>query len=145
MVVAAIILIIVYIWMACEIYNAPLIDEDGNFIKEKSINTKNMNLKLESLRLIETTSKRQIKNGTQMFHDPLTECDYLSYVSGYVRRKPKYSPIYQLNKTKRVISELNWFPGKFVESTQRIMEMNAENRLEIIANATVNYRNYLKK
>lgn len=145
MVVALIVLIIVYTWMAYEIYNAPFIDKDGNIIKEKSTNKENMNLKLESLRLIETTSKRQIKNGTRRFHDPLTECDYLSYASGYVRRKPKYSPIYQLNKTKRVISELNWLPGKFAESTQRIMEMNVENRLEIIANATVNYRNYLKK
>ena len=144
MIITIIILIIIYAWMAYEIYRAPLIDKNGNIV-QKIKDKQTMNAKLETLRLVEMTSKRQTKNGTQRFYDPITECNYFSYASGYVRRKPKSSPIYQLNKTRKVISELNWFPGKFAESTQRILEMNLENRLEIIAKSTVNYRKYLNK
>lgn len=109
--------------------------------------------KAQALRLIEVTSQTQANNGTVCFHDPITNCDYLSYESGYVRRKYTnrnwrgyiIPTIYQLNKTRMVKHELDWFPGKFVECKERILEMDPEARMEIICKAVVNFRKYLKK
>lgn len=108
--------------------------------------------KTQALRLIEVTSQTQANNGTQCFHDPLTNADYMSYESGYVRRKyttkhwrtrKTIFTIYQLNKTRKVQRELTWMPGKFVECTERILEMDPNKRLDIICRATVNYRKTL--
>jgi hypothetical protein len=104
--------------------------------------------KTQALRLIEVTSQRQANNGTVCFHDPLTSTDYMSYESGYVRRKYttknwrgyKIVTIYQLNKKRMVKRELDWFPGKFVECTERILEMDPEARMEIICRSVVNFR-----
>jgi hypothetical protein len=112
--------------------------------------------KAQSLRLFEVTSQRQADNGTQCFHDPITGCDYLSYESGYVRRR--YSAknwrgnvvytIYQLNKTRKVEFEWNssW-DNKTYTSTkiERILEMDPEKRMEIIYRGAVNYRRTLGK
>jgi len=95
-----------------------------------------MSRKLSTLGLVEVTSQRQADNGTVCFHDPQTGCDYLSYESGYVRRKytTKYwrrgkdITIYQLNKTRTV--------GR----TVRILEPNPDVRIDMIARATINYR-----
>lgn len=108
----------------------------------------------QTIGLIEVTSQTQANNGTQCFHDPITGCDYISYESGYVRRKfkttswwsdKKFFTMYQLNKTRKVQRELDWSPGKFVECTERILEMDPDKRIDIVVRATVNYRNYLKK
>lgn len=108
--------------------------------------------KTQSLNLIEVTSQTQANNGTVCYHDPLTNVDYMSYESGYVRRKyatkswwsgKKLFTIYQLNKTKKVKRELSWMPGKFVECTERVLEMNPDKRLDIICRATVNFRKTL--
>jgi len=113
-----------------------------------------MSTKLATLGLIEVTSQRQANNGTRCFHDPMTSCDYLSYESGYVRRKykttswwsdKKFFTMYQLNKKRMVQRELTWIPGKFVECTERILEMNPEKRIDIISRAVVNYRKTLRK
>lgn len=104
-----------------------------------------MTRKLETLKLIELTSKRQAKNGTLRFHDPITLCDYFSHASGYVRRKPKHAAIYQLNKKITVLVESEYTKGKFFKRYERVMEMSEEKRINIIARATINYRNYLKK
>lgn len=104
-----------------------------------------MTRKLETLGLIELTSKRQAKNGTLRFHDPITGCDYFSYANGYVRRKPKHTSIYQLNKKITVKRESQYRAGTFFICYERIMEMSEEKRIDIIARATVNFRNYLKK
>jgi hypothetical protein len=109
--------------------------------------------KTQSLRLIEVTSQRQADNGTQCFHDPITNCDYISYESGYVRRKYSarnwrgniVNTIYQLNKKRLVKRELDWFPGKFVECTERVLEMDPEKRMEIIYRGATNYRRTLGK
>lgn len=109
--------------------------------------------KAQSLRLIEVTSQRQADNGTQCFHDPITNCDYISYESGYVRRKYSarnwrgniVNTIYQLNKKRQVKRELDWFPGKFVECTERVLEMDPEKRMEIIYRGATNYRRTLGK
>jgi hypothetical protein len=61
--------------------------------------------KAQSLRLFEVTSQRQADNGTVCFHDPIANCDYMSYESGYVRRKYSarnwrgnvINTVYQLN------------------------------------------------
>ena len=112
-----------------------------------------MTTKTSTIGLIETTSQTQANNGTQCFHDPITGCDYISYESGYVRRKYSginyrgyaQSTIYQLNRTRKVQRELTWMPGKFVECTERILEMNPDSRIDIIVRATMNYRKYLRK
>ena len=114
-----------------------------------------MTTKTSTIGLIEVTSQTQANNGTQCFHDPITGCDYISYESGYVRRKysstsmywsgQKYITIYQLNKIRKVQRELSWMPGKFVECTERILEMNPDSRIDIIVRATTNYRKHLRK
>jgi len=109
--------------------------------------------KTQTIGLIELTTQRQANNGTQCFHDPITGCDYLSYESGYVRRKYSglsyrgyaQTSIYQLNKTKRVLRESTYTPGRFYDCVERIMEMNLENRIDIIVRATTNFRKYLRK
>ena len=109
--------------------------------------------KTQALRLIEVTSQIQANNGTVCYHDPITNCDYLSYESGYVRRKYSHRnwrgytipTIYQLNKTRMVKHELDWFPGKFVECKERILELDPEARMEIICRAVVNFRKNLNK
>lgn len=108
-----------------------------------------MTTKTSTIGLIEVTSQTQANNGTQCFHDPIAKCDYLSYESGYVRRREttgsRYIRIYQLNKTIVSKKESSWRKGSYFESVERIMEMNPESRLEIIAKRTISYRNYLKK
>jgi hypothetical protein len=110
--------------------------------------------KTQTLGLIEVTSQRQADNGTQCFHDPQTGCDYISYESGYVRRKfattsywsgKKFFTIYQLNKTRKVKRELSWMPGFFTTCTERILEMSADKRTDLICRAAVNYRKHLRK
>ena len=108
----------------------------------------------QTIGLIEVTSQTQANNGTQCFHDPQTGCDYISYESGYVRRKylttgfwsgKKFFTMYQLNKTRKVQIELEWMPGKFVECTERILEMDPEKRIDIVCRGAINYRKHLKK
>jgi hypothetical protein len=111
-----------------------------------------MSKKLQTLGLVEVTSQRQADNGTQCFHDPITGCDYMSYESGYVRRQystttwygRKINTIYQLNKKHLIMVESAWTPGSFWEKTERILEMNSDARLDIIARSAVNYRNTVK-
>jgi hypothetical protein len=105
--------------------------------------------KIQIIGLIEVTSQCQSKNGTRCFHDPIAKCDYLSYRSGYVRRREitgsRYIRIYQLNKTTVARKESTWQKGYYVESVERIMEMNPESRLEIIVKRAISYRRYLNK
>jgi len=111
--------------------------------------------KAQSLRLIEVTSQRQADNGTVCFHDPITNCDYMSYESGYVRRKYSgrdwrgnvVNTVYQLNKTRQVpISYIDWYGNpRTSEKTERILVPTHEDRLEIIYRATTNYRRTLGK
>jgi hypothetical protein len=135
---------------------------NGNVTKTSLIETlqelteklKDMNSqKLKSLGLIEQTSKTQEKNGTRSFYDPVADCDYLSYESGYVRRAYKRScywtsrlvrSIYQLNKTKQS-QHTNEYTGNSYECTERIMIPYPSARLERIAHCTVVYRNNLNK
>ena len=107
-----------------------------------------MSLKLKTLGLTETTSKTQEKNGTRCFYDPIANCDYLSYSSGYVRRAFKTvsnwhgrptRAIYQLNKTRKGIFESS--SGKKYECTERIMIPNPTDRLERLAYCVATYRN----
>jgi len=60
--------------------------------------------KAESIGLVHSTTKRQEKNGTISFKDPIAKCTYCLYASGAIRRiiPGFYSPsVYRLNKTKR--------------------------------------------
>ena len=111
--------------------------------------------KADTLKLIELTSQRQADNGTRCFHDPITNCDYLSYESGYVRRK--YSrrnwrgyiipTMYQLNKTRIELITYTDYYGNVCTAQwkQRILEMDPEARMEIIYKAVVNFRNTMRK
>ena len=111
--------------------------------------------KAQSLRLFEVTSQRQADNGTVCFHDPITGCDYMSYESGYVRRKYSaknwrgnvINTVYQLNKTRQVPSLYTNWDGKLYTSTktERILEMDPEKRMEIIYRGATNYRRTLGK
>ena len=113
--------------------------------------------KAQSLRLIEVTSQTQANNGTVCFYDPITGCDYMSYESGYVRRKyvtgrnwrgEKVVTIYQLNKTRQVPFEWKsvWDNKTYSSTkTERILEMDPEKRMEILYRGAVNYRRTLGK
>ena len=113
-----------------------------------------MSKKLEILRCVEVTSQRQADNGTVCYHDPITNCDYISYESGYVRRKysvrnwrgHKITTIYQLNKTQTVpIEYTDYYGNEYTsEAKHRILEMDPNKRLELLARAVVNYRNTVK-
>lgn len=109
--------------------------------------------KLQALKCIEVTSQRQADNGTVCYHDPITNCDYLSYESGYIRRSYKtrsywsgkiFETIYQLNPQRKGewISPYN---GQSYDTTERVMIDNPEQRMERLAKAVVNYRNTTKK
>jgi hypothetical protein len=111
-----------------------------------------MSKKLEILKCIEVTSQRQADNGTICFHDPITSCDYISYESGYIRRKTTTKcwrtgktmfPIYQLNPT-RMVKEWSDWAGRDFERKERILIHNPNYRLELLARAVVNYRNTVK-
>lgn len=111
--------------------------------------------KAQALRLFEVTSQRQADNGTVCFYDPITNCDYMSYESGYVRRKYSarnwrgniINTVYQLNKTRQVpVSGIDYYGNHFTSTkTERILEMDPEARMEIIYRAATNYRRTLGK
>ena len=112
--------------------------------------------KLQALKCVEVTSQTQANNGTQCFHDPVTNTDYLSYENGYVRRaytrgyitpkgyRYKNRSIYQLNPTNLNPRISNYDGTRYYDKT-RVMVMDPAERLEILAKAVVNYRQTLKK
>ena len=104
--------------------------------------------KLEALKCVEVTSQRQADNGTICYHDPITNCDYLSYESGYIRRSYKLASwrtgkmmetIYQLNPQRKVdwVSPYN---GQVFKVTERVLIEDAQERLNLLARAVANYR-----
>ena len=112
--------------------------------------------KLQALKCIEVTSQAQADNGTVCYHDPISNCDYLSYENGYIRRaytkthKTSYGmvytnrSIYQLNPTK-LHPYTSSFDGNTYYTKTRTMVMDPEQRMEILSKSVVNYRQYLKK
>ena len=110
--------------------------------------------KLQSLKCVEVTSQTQADNGTICYHDPVTNTDYLSYESGYIRRaytrnhSNRYGSgwsnrtIYQLNPTKKTTHEWN---GNSYPCTERIMIEDPKERLDRLARSVVNYRKTLNK
>ena len=114
-----------------------------------------MTTKTSTIGLIEVTTERQANNGTQCFYDPIANCDYLSYESGYVRRKYSsrnyrgylQNTIYQLNKKQIVPITYTSYTGETrnSERIQRILEMDPDKRIDIVVRATTNYRKHLKK
>ena len=112
--------------------------------------------KLQTLKCVEVTSQTQADNGTQCFHDPITNTDYLSYENGYVRRGYtrshttstgivyKNRSIYQLNPTKLTPRFSSWDGSRYYEK-ERLMVMDPAERMEILAKAVVNYRQTVKK
>jgi hypothetical protein len=112
--------------------------------------------KLQTLQCVEVTSQTQANNGTQCFHDPITNTDYLSYENGYVRRDYtrsyttsygavyKNRSIYQLNPT-RSDTRTSTISGYTWKGKTRLMVMDPTERLEIIARSIVNFRKYRVK
>lgn len=110
--------------------------------------------KLQTLKCVEVTSQTQADNGTICYHDPITNTDYLSYESGYIRRAytrnyENYKgygwsnrTIYQLNPQKKAMHEWN---GSLYPCTERIMIEDPNERLDRLAKAVVNYRKTLSK
>ncbi len=115
--------------------------------------------KLQSLKCVEVTSQRQADNGTICYHDPITNCDYLSYESGYIRRSYKtkllssaarsyyggkfHETIYQLNPQRKGYYKSS-YNGKIYETTARVMIQDPKERMDRLAKAVVNYRNTKK-
>ena len=111
--------------------------------------------KLQALKCIEVTSQKQADNGTVCYHDPIANCDYLSYENGYIRRaytryyttsyghKYKVRNIYQLNPQKRRLRV--WDGTTEWMETERIMVPKHEDRMEKLAKAVVNFRKHVKK
>jgi len=109
--------------------------------------------KLEALRCIEVTSQRQADNGTVCYHDPITNCDYLSYESGYIRRSYKtrsywtgkmFETIYQLNPQRKGYYKSE-YSDRIYEGTIRQMIHDPEQRMELLARAVANYRKTVAK
>jgi len=109
--------------------------------------------KLEALRCIEVTSQRQADNGTVCYHDPITNCDYLSYESGYIRRSYKtrsywtgkmFETIYQLNPQRKGYYKVE-YSDRIYEGTIRQMIHDPEQRMELLARAVANYRKTVAK
>jgi hypothetical protein len=110
--------------------------------------------KLQSLKCVEVTSQTQADNGTICYHDPITNTDYLSYESGYIRRAYtrnyknykgygwSHRTIYQLNPTRKAFYE---YRGSSYPCTERIMIKDPSERLDRLAKAVVNYRKTLSK
>ena len=107
-----------------------------------------MSNKLKTLKCIELTSQRQADNGTVCFHDPIAHCDYLSYESGYIRRRylkrswytgKPVEVIYQLN-SKRLATEFD----SDQTYTERMLIDNPQERLDRLAKSVVNYRKTIK-
>jgi hypothetical protein len=98
--------------------------------------------KVIALRVEETTTPKQEKNGTLKFHDAETANDYLVYASGYARRgrfingkHGRNYGVYQLNNVKAISPTL----GRV--STERILHTgDYDTLLEIIAKGITNYR-----
>lgn len=113
-----------------------------------------MTNKLNALRCVEVTSQTQADNGTICYHDPITNCDYLSYESGYVRRSYKtrswrtgqvIETIYQLNPQKKVKETSNYNGNPYTYTvTKRVKIHNAEERMDLLARAVINYRKTVK-
>lgn len=111
--------------------------------------------KLETLGLVETTTNRQRKNGTQAFFDSITNCTYLSYSSGYIRRSYIYKDwrtgttsrtLYQLNPTKKTAKTFESFGRVYnYDVTERILIDSETERLDRLARAVANYRITTKK
>jgi len=109
----------------------------------------------ESLGLVELTSQTQANNGTICYHDPVTNCDYMRYESGYVRRSYQYkdwrtgkvgTTIYQVNRTK-LTPKSSTYNGRTYNyhTTERILEMDANKRMDMLLRSVINYRNTVKQ
>ena len=105
--------------------------------------------KLATLKCIEVTSQTQADNGTVCYHDPVTNVDYLSYESGYIRRaytRKSYRgthmqrTIYQLNPQRKGTYQSKYSDTVY-DTTERIMIPDSQERLDRLANAVMNYRN----
>lgn len=108
--------------------------------------------KTQALKLVEITSQRQADNGTVCYFDPIANCRYMSYESGYVRRQYQdknwrghlITTIYQLNKTRQALRVSSWSGCEYFQ-TERILIPTHEDRLDLICRAVDNYRQTLKK
>lgn len=95
------------------------------------------NLILTNIGLVNTTSERQLKNGTLQFSDPKNKpVKYTLHANGYYRKyipggyfSPGGLASYQLNRTKRTPSRWGGFsteriliPGEYVVMAKRIVK-----------------------
>lgn len=102
--------------------------------------------KLQSIGLIDTTTKTQKSNGTQCFYDPIMDCDYLTYASGYVRRAYTRASYYSSN-IHRIIYQLNLkrpttsiIDGKEYDHVERILIPTEESRIDRLSHCAIVYR-----
>jgi len=97
--------------------------------------------RLSTLKLIEVTSHAQANNGTVSYYDPIKNCFYNLYESGYVRRTYKGKSwrghlqytCYQLNPTKRTKTQYGM-------RTERIMLNTHAERVNQVIKSVIAYR-----
>lgn len=101
--------------------------------------------KISKAGLIDVTTDRQRKNGTQMYRDPQTNAYYCVYSSGYVRRVYKYasekypwSMPYPVNKRK--IEKVKTLKGYEYEIKTYVLVPNFPDRIELMFEAVETYR-----
>ena len=99
----------------------------------------------KELRLEETTSARQTKNGTIEFYDEVTKCFYALYESGYIRRSVRSGwygngtwKAYQLNPQNRIPNGTNYM-GTPCYNTERVL-LDGWGQLGKLASCVAAYR-----
>jgi len=106
----------------------------------------------QALGLVNVTTKRQEKNGTIIYHDPIASTktqsvSYGIYSSGMVRRITVHNngwgrtrDMYQLNRTRSTDGS----SAGFVQRTERILANQME-QIGILSNRAIHFREYLVK
>ena len=112
--------------------------------------------------VIETTTKREIKNGTRSFLDTTNKIPYKSYSNGYIRRRPResngnnrHNSLYPLNPTIRVCDLVENLGGtkkgfKVQEEAFKVISnrkvlllfTNEEDQMRALAKSIKTRRNY---
>lgn len=94
--------------------------------------------KIKSLGLVETTTEKQVKNGTREFLDPQTNTHYASYATGYVRRLHRYSrtyvAMYPLNRRRKIANQRDWSEISYS------LERRKSDRMLLLLKAVETYR-----
>jgi hypothetical protein len=101
---------------------------------------------ISMLGLLDVTTKKQSKNGTRMYYDPVARVNYATYEKGYVRRlmhNKRDFHMYPVNP--RIDSKREWvskISGEVISYTIKGYQLILDpiERLRLLARAVRNYR-----